>query len=314
MAQSKARDYYGVLGVPRAATDKDIRAAYRKLARKYHPDLNPGDKAAEARFKELQSAYDVLSDAEKRKKYDQFGLNWEQAERARAGFEGAGFGSQAPPDVNFDFGSGGDFSDILENLFGGRTGFGGARTGTGTRTRTRARPGEDAEHQITISLEEAYFGGTRVLEVPSLNGAPARRIEVRIPPGVKTGSRIRLAGEGGTGAGGGSKGDLYLVVTVAPHGAFERKEDDLYRDVSLPLTTAVLGGEVQVPAIKGRVALRIPAETQNGQMFRLAGKGMPRSSGSGAGDLFARMRVSLPTKLSARERELFEELRKIREG
>ena len=313
MAQSTARDYYSVLGVPRAATDKEIRAAYRKLARKFHPDLNPGDKAAETRFKELQAAYDVLSDPEKRKKYDQFGPNWEQAERAGAGFEGAGFGSNGPTDVNFDFGSGTDFSDILENLFGGKGGFGGTRTGTGTRARTRPRQGEDVEHQITVSLEEAYFGGTRILEVPSLNGSAPRRIEVRIPPGVKTGSRIRLAGEGGAGFGGGQRGDLYLAVTVAPHGAFERKDDDLYSEVSLPLTTAVLGGEVQVPTIKGRVSLRIPAETQNGQVFRLAGKGMPRASGAGFGDLFAKMRLVVPTKLSARERELFEELRKIRE-
>jgi len=310
MAQSTVRDYYSVLGVSRAATDKEIRAAYRKLARKYHPDLNPGDKAAEARFKELQAAYDVLSDPEKRKKYDQFGPNWEQAERARAGFEGAGFGPQGASDLHFDFGSGADFSDILENLFGSRGGFGGPRTSTRTRPHTRA--GEDIEHQVTITLEEAYFGTSRILEVPSLNGSPARRIEVRIPPGVKTGSRVRLAGEGGAGLGGGPKGDLYLVVTVAPHGAYERKDDDLYIDVNLPLSTAVLGGEVQVPTIKGRVALRIPAETQNGQLFRLAGKGMPRASGTGFGDLFARMRISIPTKLSARERELFEELRKIR--
>ena len=210
MAQSTVRDYYSVLGVSRAATDKEIRAAYRKLARKYNPDLNPGDKAAEARFKELQAAYDVLSDPEKRKKYDQFGPNWEQAERARAGFEGAGFGPQGASDLHFDFGSGADFSDILENLFGSRGGFGGPRTSTRTRPHTRA--GEDIEHQVTITLEEAYFGTSRILEVPSLNGSPARRIEVRIPPGVKTGSRVRLAGEGGAGLGGGPKGDLYLVA------------------------------------------------------------------------------------------------------
>lgn len=310
MAQSTVRDYYSVLGVPRTATDKDVRSAYRKLARKYHPDLNPGDKNAEARFKELQTAYDVLSDPTKRKKYDQFGPNWEQAERARAGFEGAGFDPNGANDVHFDFGSGADFSDILENLFGGRGGFSGTRTGT--RTRTRPRQGEDVEHQITVSLEEAYFGGTRILEVPSLNGAPARRIEVRVPPGVRTGSRIRLAHEGGTGIGGGPNGDMYLVVTVTPHGAYERRDDDLHCEVSLPLTTAVLGGEVQVPTMKGRLALRIPPETQNGQTFRLAGKGMPRVSGSGFGDMFAKMKVTLPTKLSDRERELFEELRKIR--
>lgn len=313
MAQSTVRDYYSVLGVPRNATDKDIKSAYRKLARKYHPDLNPGDKTAEARFKELQAAYDVLSDPEKRKKYDQWGPNWEQLERVQAGFGGAPFGQQGPGESHFDFGSATDFSEILESLFGaGRTGFGGPRGST--RTRTRVRRGEDVEHPVTVSLEEAYFGTTRILEIPSLNGGPARRIEVKIPAGVRTGSRIRLANEGGSGFGGGPAGDLYLNITVTPHGTFERKDDDLHSEVALPLTTAVLGGEVQVPTIKGRVALRIPPETQNGQTFRLAGQGMPRTNGSGFGDLYARMKIVLPTRLSPREKALFEELRKIRGG
>jgi len=309
MAQSTVRDYYSVLGVPRTATEKDIRAAYRKLARKYHPDLNPGDKGAEARFKELQAAYDVLSDAEKRKKYDRFGPSWEHLERAQPGFDGTGAGPNGASDVHFDFGSGADFSDILENLFG--TGRGGGARG-GTRTRTRTRAGEDVEHQISVSLEEAYFGGARVVEVPALNGAASRRIEVRFPPGVRTGSRIRLAGEGGSGLGGGPAGDMYLVVTVLPHGQFERKDDDLHSEVSLPLTAAVLGGELQVPTIKAKVALRIPPETPNGQVFRLAGKGMPRVNSSGFGDLFVKVKVALPTKLSAREKQLFEELKSLR--
>lgn len=311
MAQSTVRDYYNVLGVPRTATDKEIRSAYRKLARKYHPDLNPGDKTAEARFKELQTAYDVLSDPDKRKKYDQFGPNWEHVGQGQTGFGGAGFGTRDTDGIHYDFGSGTDFSEILENLFGtGMGGFGGR--GGSTRTRTRARPGEDVEHQVTVSLEEAYFGATRVLEVPALSGSPPRRIEVRIPPGVRTGSRIRLAGEGGPGFGGGPAGDIYLVVTVMPHGTFERRDEDLHCEVSLPLTTAVLGGEVKVPTLKGRVALRIPPETQNGQVFRLAGQGMPRTTGTGHGDIFARMKVTLPTKLTAREKELFQELQKIR--
>ncbi len=311
MAQSTVRDYYSVLGVPRTATDKEIRAAYRKLARKYHPDLNPGDKTAEARFKELQAAYDVLSDPEKRRKYDQFGPNWEHIAQGQGGFGQPGFDPRTGG-IHFDFGSGTDFSEILENLFG--TGMGGFGTRTGTRARPRPRRGEDVEHQISISLEEAYFGGVRILEIPSLNGVSPRRIEVRIPPGVRTGQRIRLAGEGGTGYGGGPSGDLYLVVTVLPHGTFERKDDDLYCEVALPLTTAVLGGEVQVPTIGGKVALRIPPETQNGQVFRLAGKGMPRFGGTGHGDMFAKMKVVLPTKLSAREKELFDELRRLRGG
>jgi DnaJ-class molecular chaperone len=305
MAASTTRDYYKVLGVPRAASDKEIRAAYRRLARRYHPDLNPGDKGAESRFKELQSAYDVLSDPDKRKKYDQFGPNWEQLERAQAGFNG-GFGQQSPGGVHVEFGDGEDFSDILENLFGGAAGR--ARTGF----RPRARPGEDVEHPVEISLEEAFLGATRVVTLPSPSGPP-RRLEVHIPPGVRTGSRVRLAREGGPGIGGGPAGDFYLNVTVRPHGVFERKDDDLYAEVSLPLTTAMLGGEIQVPTVKGtKVALRIPAETQNGRVFRLAGLGMPRTTGTGNGDLFATMKIALPTQLTPRERELFAELQRGR--
>lgn len=308
MATSTKRDYYAVLGVPRAASDKDIRAAYRKLARKNHPDLNGGDKSAEARFKEIQEAYEVLSDPEKRKKYDQFGANWERVEQARqAGF--GGFGSQpGTGGVHFDFdeAGGGDFSDILENLFGG---FSGGSTRTRGGFRTRARKGEDIELQTEVTLEQAYFGATKIVTAPS--GSGGRRLEVRIPAGVKTGQRVRLAGEGRLGEGGGPNGDLYLVVTVLPNGTFERRDDDLHVDVSLPMTTAMLGGEVQVPTIKARVALRIPAETQNGQIFRLSGQGMPRAGG-GHGDLFAKMKVVLPTHLSAREKELFQELAQLR--
>jgi len=309
VAAATTRDYYTVLGVARTANDKDIRAAYRRLARKYHPDLNPGDKAAEGRFKELQNAYDVLSDPEKRKKYDQFGANWEHADQMRAGF-GNGFGQRGPGNVHVDFGDGADFSDILENLFSG-TGLGGSgRTRAGARPRTRQ--GEDVEFPTDVSLEEAFLGATRIVTMPQRNGTP-RRIEVRIPPGVKTGSRVRVAGEGSPGTGGAAAGDLYLIVTVRPHAAFERKEDDLHTEVELPLATAILGGEISVPTIKGsKVVLKIPAETQNGRVFRLAGLGIPHQGGSGNGDLYAKMRIVLPTQLTPRERELFEELRRIR--
>ncbi len=304
MAATTTRDYYSVLGVARTASDKEIRAAYRRLARKYHPDLNPGDKAAEGRFKELQNAYDVLSDPEKRKKYDQFGTNWEHADQMRAGF-GTGFGQRGPGNVHVDFGDSSDFSDILENLFGGS-----GRTRAGARP--RARQGEDVEYPTDVSLEEAYLGATRIVTMPHTSGVP-RRIEVKIPPGVKSGSRVRVAREGSPGAGGASPGDLYLIVTVRPHAAFERKEDDLQTDVELPLATAILGGEVSVPTIKGsKVVLKIPAETQNGRVFRLAGLGIPHQGGSGNGDLYAKMKIVLPTQLTPRERELFEELRQIR--
>ncbi len=309
MATTTSRDYYQVLGVPRTASDKEIRTAYRRLARKYHPDLNPGDKTAEARFKELQAAYDVLSDPEKRKKYDQFGANWEDVERARAsGFNP--FGQQGPGSFHVEFGEGGDFSDILENLFGGLGGFGSSsRSRTGFRP--RPRQGDDVTVGVDVSLEEAYLGATRVVDLPGPNGV--RRLEVRIPPGVRTGAKVRLAREGRPGVGGAPPGDLYLDVTVRPHPTFERKDDDLFFDLAIPLTTAVLGGEVEVQTLKGsKVMLRIPPETQNGQVIRLAGKGMPRSGGTGFGDLFARVRVNLPTQLSARERALFEELRRLR--
>lgn len=309
MATSTTRDYYQVLGVPRTASDKDIRAAYRRLARKYHPDLNPGDKSAEGRFKELQSAYDVLSDPEKRKKYDQFGPNWEEVERARAsGFPG-GFTQRGSGGTRVEFDQGGDLGDLFDSLFGG---LGGTTTRNRAGFRPRQRKGEDREVAADISLEEAYQGATRVVTTPTSNGSP-RRVEVKIPPGVKTGARIRLAGEGEPGVGGGLPGDLYLVVTVRTHGAFERRDDDLYSEVALPLTTAMLGGEIQVPTLKGKVVLTIPPETQNGRNFRLAGQGMPRASG-GFGDLYATVKLVLPTKLSTRERQLFEELQALRAG
>jgi DnaJ-class molecular chaperone len=310
MASSAVRDYYQVLGVPRTANDKEIKSAYRRLARKYHPDLNPGDKSAEARFKELQSAYDVLSDPEKRKKYDQFGPNWENLERAQGA---GGFANRTRTRTPFDFdqSGGGDFSDLFENLFGGLGGS-GSRTRTGFRP--RARPGQDTDHSIEVSLEEAFQGTTRVLEFPARAGGTPRRLEVKVPAGIKTGAKIRISGEGEAGIGGGPSGDLYLVVNVRPHGAFERKDDDVSSEVNLPLTTAMLGGEVQVPTLNGKsYRLRIPAETQNGQSFRMSGLGMPKAGG-GFGDLYVRARIVLPTRLTPAERQLFEELQRLRGG
>ncbi len=296
-----ARDYYEILGVPRNATEKEIRQAYRRLARKYHPDVNPGDKEAEQKFKEIQEAYEVLSDPEKRAKYDRYGHAWRQAEQGFAGptpdFETPGMG--------FDFRTFAEEFD-LGSLFDRF--FGGGRAG---RT-TWAPPirGQDIEQPVELSLEEAYHGTTRLIEVPSPTGA--RRIEVRIPPGVTDGTRVRVAGEGGPGFAGGPRGDLYLVVSIRPHPLFERKGDDLYTEVAVPLYTAILGGEVPVQTLKGRVMLKIPPETQNGRVFRLAGLGMPRLHGSGHGDLYAKVRVVLPTNLTERERALFEELRRLR--
>lgn len=301
-----AQDYYTTLGVSRHASEKEIRSAYRKLARKLHPDVNPGDNASEARFKEVNAAYDVLSDPEKRKKYDLYGENWEHAdeiERARAqrgqgafhgfgGQPGGGFRTYTfSGDANDLFGEG----DIFSGLFGGRSG--------------RQRPRNlNVEQPVQITLEEAHAGTTRTILMNAAdNGGASRRIEVKIPPGVNTGSRVRAAGEGLSE--GGRRGDLYLVVDLLPHERFERKGDDLHADIDVPLTTAVLGGEVPVQALGRRVALKVPPLTQNGRSIRLAGLGMPKLNSTQKGDLFVRVRVQLPEKLDEKERRLFEELK-----
>jgi molecular chaperone DnaJ len=328
------KDYYKILGVSRNASEKEIKQAYRKLARQYHPDINPGDKTAEARFKEINEAHEVLSDAGKRRKYDQYGDQWqyadqfEKAKQQQGGrfwdFTQAGGG---PSGARFQFDED-DLSGIFGDLFGG-----------GYRTRTlRARRGQDIEHAVEVTLEEAYHGTTRTISLQSeepctgcqgtgqIQNLPCsvcrgtgvvlktKNLEVKIPPGVKNGSRIKLAGKGQPGYRGGSSGDLYLVVSVRPHKTFERRDNDLYVEIELPLLTAVLGGEVQVPTIKGKVALKIPAETQNGKTFRLNGQGMPRQGSSSHGDLLAKVKVVLPAKLSDEERELFEKLKKLSES
>jgi DnaJ-class molecular chaperone len=307
------RDYYQVLGVPKNASDKEILKAFRKLARQYHPDVNPGDKQAEANFKEISEAYEVLSDSEKRKKYDRFGHNWQQAEAAEkagasvgdfGGFGGFGHGRRSGPggeSVTFESG---DLGDLFESLFGE-----GGRTGG--RRRATARRGEDLEYPTAVTLEEANAGTTRTLSLRQASGGSSS-IEVKIPPGVTDGTRIRVEGKGGPGMGG-PPGDLYLVVSVQPHSRFRREGQNLYTAVDVPLTTAILGGEVDVPTLRGtRLKLRLPAETQNGQRFRLAGQGMPSLDGNSRGDLYADVKVVLPTKLTEREREIFAELAQTR--
>ena len=327
-------NYYDILGVKRDATEKEIRAAYRKLARKFHPDVNPGDKTAEAKFKEINAANEVLSDAEKRRKYDKFGDKWEysdqieeqQRQQASAGqwFRTAGRGTRTTGGfggVETDLG---DLGDIFGNVFRGRS-------------KPVARKGENLEHPLDVSLEEAYRGTTRTLTIQNnepcvgCNGTGLageaicrvcdgagyvtrpRKLEVKIPAGVKIGSRVRIAGEGQPGTSGGSKGDLYLLINVPPSERFERKGDDLYEDVDVPLYDALLGGEAPVLTMTGRVMLKIPAGSQNGKTIRLSGKGMPRLGGSGQGDLYARIRVMLPDHLSQPERELFDQLRALRQ-
>lgn len=305
-----AKNYYDILGVSRTATDKEIRSAYRKLARQYHPDVNPGDETAEAKFKEINEAYHVLSDPESRKKYDRFGENWRHADQ----FQRAGAGQGESPyrwytrtrgsggrreSAGADFGM---FGDLLGDLFGG---------GRRSRVTVDDFPPQQVEVPVTVTLEEAYNGATRTIQTPDdpLSGSPGRTLEVNIPKGVQSGSRVHI----GVPDKNGVPLDIYLRVTVAPHETFERKGDDLHTTVSVPVWDAALGGEVEVPAITGRrVALKVPPETQNGRVFRLKGKGMPRSGGSGHGDMLVTLKVVLPTKLTDEERRLFEQLRDLR--
>lgn len=320
-----AKDFYEALGVPRTATEKEIRSAYRKLARKHHPDVNPNDKAAEARFKEVNAAFEVLSDADKRKKYDKYGDRWEMADQIEESQRRGGGGFRAAQGAE----GFGDFGNIFDTFF--------RRERGGPRGAAANRRGQDIETPIEVTLEEAYHGTSRQVNLQSPEACPTcggagevagaichtcegmgtvtrpRRIEVRIPAGVKTGSRVRVAGEGRPGSGKGAAGDLYLVVTVLPHHRFERKGDDLHAEVDVPLLDAVLGGEVTVATVDGRVALRIPELTQNGRQFRLAGKGMPVLGASGKrGDLYVKARVQLPHRLSPEEKSAFEAMRAAR--
>ena len=300
------RDYYKVLGVAKGATPEEIKKAYRKHARQYHPDVNKGADASK-KFKEVNEANEVLSDPEKRKRYDQLGPDWERYASGPGHGAGPGNGgfryvyNGAPGGSPFDGGA--DFSDFFQTLFGGA---GGMTDASGSRRRTRARAGADAEHALEITLAEAFKGSERALELRGEDGK-TRRIEVKIPAGVRDGQRIRLGGQGLPGAGGGPAGDLYLKIQVRPHPFFTRDGDDLRAELPVALHEALLGADVTVPTLKGRVSLRIPAETQNGRTIRLAGQGLPRSGG-GAGDLFVTVKVVLPTKLTDRERELAHEL------
>ncbi len=331
------KDYYKILGVVRGASADDIKKAFRKLARKYHPDVNPGDKKAEEKFKEINEAYEVLSDAEKRQKYDTLGPNW-QEQFGPSSSGGRTYSYSGGRGVPFDFDPTGasGFSDFFEALFG-RTSAGAGTRSTRTSSDLRRRAGDNIDQPVEVTLQEAYVGGSRTFNIQSTEVCPTchgtgesgnrpcttcsgqgmvprnKRIQVKIPAGVDNGSRIRVAGEGQPGIGGGPRGDLFLVISVKPDATFERKGDDLYVDVDVELVKAMLGGEVAVPIPDGRkLLLTIPPETQNNRLFRLAGKGMPHLRGEGNGNLYARVRVVLPMQLSLEERELFEKLARSR--
>ncbi|MGB9738614.1 DnaJ C-terminal domain-containing protein [Chloroflexus sp.] len=283
------KDYYQVLGVSRNASDDEIKRAYRRLARKYHPDVNRGDPNAEARFKEINEAYQVLSDKEQRAKYDRFGSEFHRYEQT--GFGGVDFSSQT------------DFADLFETLFGNR------RT-SGSRFNVRL-DGQDVEQPVELTLEEAYHGTQRTLQFANPNGTP-RTITVKIPAGIDTGKRVRVPGEGAPGLNGGRRGDLYLVVTVTPHSRFERKAGDLYTTVPVSMYTLLLGGQVQLPLLSGKtLTLTIPPQTQNGRVFRITGQGMPLMHSPQYGDLYVTVSAVLPTNLSPEARRLVEALRRL---
>jgi curved DNA-binding protein len=315
VATKTRRDYYDVLGVPRTASEKDIKSAYRKLARKHHPDVNPGDKRAEELFKEIGEAYSVLSDADKRKKYDRWGRDWEKIDQAQAA--GANFSRGGTNYTWTSTGAGGangasgfnfeseDIGGLFEQLFG-------RAAGGRTRVRSAPRKGGDLEQPVEITLEEAFAGTQRTFQIRDTQTGETRTVEVKIPAGAADGLRVRVAGKGDPGIGGGTPGDLFLIVSVRPHAQFEREGDNLRVKVAVPLYTALLGGEVMVPTPKGtRLALKVPAETQNGQRIRLTGQGMPHVGG-GRGDLFAEVNVQLPTHLSAHEKDVFANLARER--
>jgi molecular chaperone DnaJ len=331
------KDYYSILGLSRSASEKEIKQSFRRLARKYHPDVNPGDKTAEEKFKQISEAYEVLSDKDKRKKYDRFGDKWQYADQFGGG------GGRGTTYQNFDFSDifgggsqtyttygGGGYDSLLDELLRG--------SGAGSRTRRpQPRRGRDFQHPVEVTLEEAFSGSSRLLSLQdeevcsTCHGSgriqnalcsvcqgrgsvsKTKRIEVKIPAGVKSGSRVRIAGKGGEGRGG-ARGDLYLAVSIKPHKLFERQGDDLLVNTDVPLMTAVLGGTVNVNTLKGKLELKIPPETQNGRVFRLGGQGMPRLGKESRGDLKARVNIQIPTDLTQEEKELFRRLGEMRKS
>ncbi|MCK8602116.1 DnaJ C-terminal domain-containing protein [Desulfoferrobacter suflitae] len=315
----KFRDYYEILGVPRTATQEEIQRAYRKLARKLHPDVNKASDAEE-KFKELGEAYEVLKDPDKRQKYDQLGAHWKDGQdfRPPPGWEthfDFGTGAGAGP-AGFEWSGAGGFSDFFEALFGGAGGFHQTRRGGPRQRPVWRQDGVDQSATVRISLEDAYHGATKPITLQTQSLTPDGRVsvqeksyEVKIPAGILPGQKIRLSGQGGEGSGGGRRGDLLLKVEIDPHPIYRLEGRDLYMDLPITPWEAVLGTEVQLSTLSGPLTLKVPPGTQNGRKLRFRGKGMPGSRGT-AGNLYAVVTVVVPTKPSQREQELFEELAK----
>jgi DnaJ-class molecular chaperone len=323
------KDYYKTLGVSKTATAKEIKSAYRKLAREWHPDVNPTrKKQAEDKFKDIAEAYEVLGDAEKRKMYDALGPDWQQRAGA-AQNRRPGSGANGPAGgVQFDFDDIGDsgFSEFFQTFFGGA-----GRTNAAGGRKSRGMRGGDVEYELPLSLREAFAGGTRTISLqteavcPRCHGtgtengklchdcrgagtiANTKTLDVTIPSGVREGQRIRLTGQGGPGMGGAVNGDLYLIARIGADSTFERRGDDLYVDQPVSIYTLVLGGEVTVATMTGRIDVKVPASSQNGRVLRAPGKGMPKAGG-GQGDLYVRLIAQVPIMMTDRERELFKEL------
>jgi curved DNA-binding protein len=298
-------DYYEVLGVPRTASQEEITKSFRKLARKYHPDVTK-EKDAEEKFRQANEAHEVLGDAEKRKQYDQYGSAWKHNAGGGVppGFEGFDFrgGPQG-----FDVGGGGGFSSFFEMLFGGRgPGATGGRGGAGGFR----MPGTDVEAKLSLGLEEAARGGRRQLTLGDPRTGSSRQVDVRIPAGVRPGQKIRLAGQGSPGPGGGSAGDLFLIVEVQPHAEYRLEDRDLHVVVPITPWEAALGGTAAVPTLDGPLRVKIPAGSSSGRKIRLRGKGFPNPRGA-SGDLFAEMRIVVPETLTREEEELFRKLAEV---
>jgi len=303
--------YYNVLGVSKGATADEIKKGYRKLAKKYHPDANLDNPAAEEKFKDIGEAYEVLKDPQKRQRYDQLGANWKQY--ANAGRPGGG------QSYSYDFGGGrgfnfenmgGGFSDFFEMFFGSSanqqssSGFDFGNNFRGSGERASARKGQDLQSAIEITLREAYTGTQRSIRLQK--GNKTRTVNVKIPKGIKNGGKIRLAGEGGPGPGGGPNGDLYLTVNVSHHNVFTVKDNDLYVEIPVTIKEAYYGGKIDIPTFDGKVNMKLPKRIQSGKTLRLKGKGMPDIKGGTSGNLYVKTKIVFPEKMSLKQKKQFE--------